>query len=257
MMPLFEKLFPGAVGEFIFDQSTAHGAFADDALHAPSMNVNPGGKQRLMHATTIPENNPHTDLRGKPQSMVYPDDHADPGLRGKAKGMRAVLEERGLWADLVAASPNGRPVGDCKWCKLSQKERERQERLEAIAMAGADDDDDGGEIPDISAAETSAASLGPNPNPTKCCMRKMISLQSDFKNEKPLLQKVIEERGHKCIFLPKFHCELNPIEMYWGWVKIRAFRRNFRVRILMFAHVGYRLPLARRWNVENGAAARA
>ena len=39
----------------------------------------------------------------------------------------------------------------------------------------------------------------------------------------PRLQQVIEAAGHKCYFLPKFHCELNPIKMYWGWVKIRKF----------------------------------
>lgn len=52
-------------------------------------------------------------------------------------------------------------------------------------------------------------------------MRKVLSLQADFLAEKPQLQLVIEVAGHKCYFLPKFHCELNPIEMYWGWVKIR------------------------------------
>ncbi|KIM58225.1 hypothetical protein SCLCIDRAFT_98789, partial [Scleroderma citrinum Foug A] len=32
-------------------------------------------------------------------------------------------------------------------------------------------------------------------------------------------EQFIRDAGHKCVFLPKFHCELNPIEMYWGWCK--------------------------------------
>ena len=28
-----------------------------------------------------------------------------------------------------------------------------------------------------------------------------------------MLELMIKEKGHECIFLPKFHCELNPIEM--------------------------------------------
>lgn len=52
-----------------------------------------------------------------------------------------------------------------------------------------------------------------------CCWSKILSLQSDFVNEKPLLQMVIEEAGHVCLFLPKFHCELNPIELLWSYIE--------------------------------------
>ena len=44
-IPLFEFMYPGAVTEFIFDQSSAHGAFAPDALNAKEMNMSPGGNQ--------------------------------------------------------------------------------------------------------------------------------------------------------------------------------------------------------------------
>jgi transposase len=30
---------------------------------------------------------------------------------------------------------------------------------------------------------------------------------------------VIEAAGHLCIFLPKFHCELNFIEFFWDAIK--------------------------------------
>ena len=55
-------------------------------------------------------------------------------------------------------------------------------------------------------------------NATDCCAKQLLSLQPDFKEQKSSVQEVIEATGH-CIFLPKFHCELNFIEFFWGAVK--------------------------------------
>ncbi|EDR02992.1 uncharacterized protein LACBIDRAFT_307799 [Laccaria bicolor S238N-H82] len=46
-----------------------------------------------------------------------------------------------------------------------------------------------------------------------CCMAHLLSKQEDFANHISVLETVIWEASHECIFLPKFHCELNPIEM--------------------------------------------
>jgi hypothetical protein len=51
---------------------------------------------------------------------------------------------------------------------------------------------------------------------TDCCLDRILSLESDFSNEKSALRDLVENRGHMCLFLPKFHCELNPIELAWG-----------------------------------------
>jgi hypothetical protein len=99
-IPIFEWFFPNAIGEFIFDQSSAHSAFVKDALNAKEMNVNSGGKQHHMHSTVIPQDNPHPEKCGQVQSMVFLDDlpESDPYFKycGQAKGMHAVLEERGV-----------------------------------------------------------------------------------------------------------------------------------------------------------------
>jgi transposase len=58
---------------------------------------------------------------------------------------------------------------------------------------------------------------------------------------------VITDAGHRCLFLPKFHPELNPIEMYWGWAK-RYFRErttgNFKVALGLITEALDACPIA-------------
>lgn len=57
------------------------------------------------------------------------------------------------------------------------------------------------------------------PGAADCCAKRILTLQPDFQEQKSLVQEVVENAGHHCIILPKFHCELNFIEFYWGAVK--------------------------------------
>ena len=52
-----------------------------------------------------------------------------------------------------------------------------------------------------------------------CCNKHILERQPDFAEQKSLVQETIEAAGHLCLFLPKFHCELNFIEFFWGMVK--------------------------------------
>ncbi|KAJ7440629.1 hypothetical protein B0H11DRAFT_2252749 [Mycena galericulata] len=53
------RMFPKAIIHWIFDNSSAHGSLAPDALTVTKMNVNPGGKVPEMRDTVIPDSNPH------------------------------------------------------------------------------------------------------------------------------------------------------------------------------------------------------
>jgi hypothetical protein len=64
-------------------------------------------------------------------------------------------------------------------------------------------------------------SLSTCPPGQTCCCRQILYNQDDFKLQKSLLQELYESAGHLCLFYPKFHCELNFIEQYWGNAKFR------------------------------------
>ena len=121
---------------FLFDQSSGHTAFADNALNVNRMNVKLGGAQAILRDTI---------WNGKTQRMVFSD--------GIAKGMR--LEERGV---------------DTKGMKAEK-------------------------------------------------MQEILGEMSDFKYEKTKVETLVSSCGHRAIFIPKFHCELNPIESCWCYSK--------------------------------------
>lgn len=138
----FEETFPWAQALFVFDNSSNHKKMAANALNAAKMNLGPGGKQPVMHAT---------NYNGTHQEMVFTTGEN----KGLPKGLKLVLQERGLW----------------------------------------------------------------DKNMTKSAAQEALSKCEDFAHEPTILQHTVKQRGHLCIYLPKFHCELNPIEMVWSDTK--------------------------------------
>ena len=101
---IFNKSFPGDIAVFAFDNSSGHACKAKDALVANRMNLYPGGKQPSMHSTKWGN--------GIQQSMVFQErdkewetDIPIPSeLIGRPKGMKRVLQERGLWREFTLVS---------------------------------------------------------------------------------------------------------------------------------------------------------
>jgi transposase len=50
-------------------------------------------------------------------------------------------------------------------------------------------------------------------------MKDELASHSDFKDELTIVESFLRSKSHGCFFLPKFHCELNPIKRCWGQAK--------------------------------------
>lgn len=154
---------------FAFDNSQNHHAKPPDALLVNKLKLNdhaPSEKRpKLFRPTTFIDS---ATGEVKDQNILRDD--------GWVKGMRTILQERGLW-DRVA----GKKIMRCQACKDTPKE--------------------------------------PDDPIINCCCHRLLSVQPDFADSQEWLQEVITEAGHLIIFFPKFHCELNYIEMVWAYIK--------------------------------------
>lgn len=70
---------------------------------------------------------------------------------------------------------------------------------------------------------TTNGQAGCPPNRKDCCARKTMANQPDILAQKTTLQLFAESHGCSVLYLPKYHCELNPIEQCWA-VSKRVYR---------------------------------
>jgi hypothetical protein len=121
----------------------------------------------------------------------------DPELVGKPKGMKRVLQERGLWNDSLKKQCGRQKKDNPTSRNVSSKKVWRNTKLVSPTA--------------VRWGRTAV----------------LFESQDDFKNEVSLLEIVVTQAGHEVIFYPKFHCELNYIEYYWAALK-RFTRDNCR-----------------------------
>ena len=134
-------LWPDHDHIWVFDHSGVHKRKADDALNVSNMNLNDGGKQQHFRSTV---------WTGEIQYLV----HQTGPSKGEAKGLRTMLQERGLQKNTMLRADAVITLGNCV----------------------------------------------------------------DFKNKQTDLEKLVSKfttltSTHSVLFLPKFHCKFNSIEL--------------------------------------------
>jgi transposase len=100
-----------------------------------------------------------------------------------------------------------------------------------------------------------------------CCGRRILELQPDFREQKGMVEEEVTRCGHLVMFYPKFHCELNWIEYFWGdgkrrtrlyfqWIEedgARGVGEYEEVRILRWSKKSERIVRAYRDGLEYGS----
>lgn len=109
---------------------------------------------------------------------------------GQPLGIYSILQQRHRW--------RGNMLLQCGPCKEGVDHADRPEHYRAIYAEGH------------------------HIYGNQCCARYCLAQEPDFKEQREWLTEVVENAGHRIIFYPKYHCELNFIERLWGYVKARV-----------------------------------
>ena len=220
---IFEQTHPGKVAVFQFDNSTGHNAFADDALIAHKMSATPGGKQPLMRSGHF-NGQDHHMVFAEGDFLLFPFERKMNGTKhsfrrgeridvespmcGWAKGTRQVCLERcvPITNGKTAAGKTKYITHCCKCAKKTPNELVDDELLRAAGMSHL--------------IQEKVKHKGRNPVTGKpCCCVWALQQHEDFMAQKNAVEETILAAGHKVIFLPKFHPELNFIERFWAHCK--------------------------------------
>ncbi|CAM9550073.1 unnamed protein product, partial [Pylaiella littoralis] len=217
---------PHRQGVFIFDNSTGHNAYDDDALLAHKISLAPGGEKAALRKIFLPKTEAQKKMKGRKFGTGLDKKKYPVGTRvtsgspllGLNKGGEQMLKEMGLWR-LDGERAKGL-VKCCNKCKADNaasrqaiaafnKGGEQRERV--LEQARREQQSSPAEGP---AAEGRAAARR-----QRCCMERVFSDLGAFKAQLNKVQQIFKDAGHVCIFLPKYHPELNAIKRYWGYVK--------------------------------------
>jgi hypothetical protein len=173
-IPLFFKLHPNCEILCAFDNSMTHHKRAPDALDVhEKLPLKDDGKNAPMMRDTTFINDQGIKV---PQVMRT--------VTGGQKGIKRILEERGLWDNRMRL--------ECIPCDMGLNAQERREfYTENGVLLFAEDDFRFSD---------------------KCCARGCLRRQPDFLKQKEWLGEVAESKGLIVIYYPKYHCEFYSIE---------------------------------------------
>jgi hypothetical protein len=185
---IFEQLHPSCIGLWVFDHSTGHSANAADALNAANLGVKPGGKSK---AVTMKEG----EQDGMPLSMVFQE--------GDTWLFDWHCTEKGF-SEQGQSYKGGDRVPEVWWGRVKGIQHSLMER--------------GLWSPEVKKLKLKCKKEEEHIGDS-CCKTRLLSRQPDFLRQKPAVVEYLESRGHLCLLLPKYHCELNWIERWWGLAK--------------------------------------